>query len=150
MSALFEARATSASFAPMCLIRRLASKFEQYFLKQTLCLICRVPFVNRWRLPKCQRINSNLFSLFRNFAHPNWRNDICKPESIIIKSNYFHNAQKCECFLDDFEALVREIDVRSWLLRSRNVILKVASSKKYFCKWINSMSPQAHISFTDV
>jgi hypothetical protein len=31
-----------------------------------------------------------------------------KPEFIIIKSNYFQNAQKGECFLDDFEALVRE------------------------------------------
>jgi hypothetical protein len=37
---------------------------------------------------------------------------LCKPDFIIIKSNYFQNAQKGECFLDDFEALVREIDVR--------------------------------------
>jgi hypothetical protein len=37
----------SASFARMCRIRLLASKFVQYFLKRTLCLICRVPFVNR-------------------------------------------------------------------------------------------------------
>jgi hypothetical protein len=36
----------------------------------------------------------------------------CKPDFIIIKSNYFQNAQKDECFLDDFEALVREIYVR--------------------------------------
>jgi hypothetical protein len=35
----------------------------------------------------------------------------CKPDFIIIKSNYFGNAQKGECFLDDFEALVREIYV---------------------------------------
>jgi hypothetical protein len=28
---------------------------------------------------------------------------------IIIKSNYFQNAQKGQYFLDDFEALVREI-----------------------------------------
>jgi hypothetical protein len=34
----------------------------------------------------------------------------CKPDFIIIKLNYFQNAQKC--FLDDFEALVREIYVR--------------------------------------
>jgi hypothetical protein len=53
----------------------------------------------------------------------------CKPDFIIIKSNYFYNAQKGECFLDDFEALVREIYVRRSLLRSRNVILKVVSSK---------------------
>jgi hypothetical protein len=36
----------------------------------------------------------------------------CKPDFTIIKSNYFQNAQKSECFLDDFEALVREICVR--------------------------------------
>jgi hypothetical protein len=28
-----------------------------------------------------------------------------KPDYIIIKSNYFRNAQKGECFLGDFEAL---------------------------------------------
>jgi hypothetical protein len=32
----------------------------------------------------------------------------CKPEFIIIKSNYFQNVQKGECFLDDFETLVRK------------------------------------------
>jgi hypothetical protein len=36
----------------------------------------------------------------------------CKPGFIIIKSNYFQNAQKGQCFLDDFKALVREIYVR--------------------------------------
>jgi hypothetical protein len=36
----------------------------------------------------------------------------CTSDFIIIKSNYFQNAQKGECFLDDFKALVREIDVR--------------------------------------
>jgi hypothetical protein len=35
-----------------------------------------------------------------------------KSDFIIIKSNYFQNAQKGECFLHDCEALVREIDVR--------------------------------------
>jgi hypothetical protein len=35
----------------------------------------------------------------------------CKPDFIIIKSNYFQNAQKDQCFLDDFKALVREIYV---------------------------------------
>jgi hypothetical protein len=35
-----------------------------------------------------------------------------KPDFIIIKSNYFQNAQEGQCFLDDFEALVREIYVR--------------------------------------
>jgi hypothetical protein len=60
---------------------------------------------------------------------------ICrKPDFNITKSNYFQNAQKGKCFLDDFEALVREIYIRGWLLRSRNVILKVVSSKMYFSK----------------
>jgi hypothetical protein len=69
-----------------------------------------------------------------------------KPNLIIIKSNYFQNAQKGECFLDDFEALVREIDVRALVLQKllanhvredrcsrttmrRDIILKLASSK---------------------
>jgi hypothetical protein len=76
----------------------------------------------------------------------------CKPEFIIIKSNYFQNAQKGERFLDAFEALVREIDVRALVLQnhpksvrisvgksisrttmqSRNVILKVVNSKTNF------------------
>jgi hypothetical protein len=30
---------------------------------------------------------------------------------IIIKPNYFQSAQKAKCFLNDFEALVREIYV---------------------------------------
>jgi hypothetical protein len=55
------------------------------------------------------RINCDLFSLFQNFQHSNWRNGVCKRDFIIIKSNYF---QKGEFFLNDFEALVREIDVR--------------------------------------
>jgi hypothetical protein len=44
----------------------------------------------------------------------------CKPNFTIIKSNYFQNAQKSEYFLDDFEARVREIDVRA-LLRGREM-----------------------------
>jgi hypothetical protein len=35
----------------------------------------------------------------------------CKPDFIIVESNYFQNAQKRQRFLDDFEALVRKIDV---------------------------------------
>jgi hypothetical protein len=64
----------SASFARMCLIRLLV----QYFLKRTLCLI---PYIlcNRMALVHAIakvsiEINSDLFSLFRNFHHPNWRN----------------------------------------------------------------------------
>jgi hypothetical protein len=36
----------------------------------------------------------------------------CKADFMIIKSNYFQNAQKGQCFSDDFEALVCEIYVR--------------------------------------
>jgi hypothetical protein len=36
----------------------------------------------------------------------------CKPDFIIVKPNYFQNAQKGQSFLDDFEALVPEIYVR--------------------------------------
>jgi hypothetical protein len=32
---------------------------------------------------------------------------VSKADFIIIRSNYFQNAQKRQCFLDDFEALVR-------------------------------------------
>jgi hypothetical protein len=74
----------------------------------------------------------------------------CEAEFIFIRSNYFQNAQKDECFLVDFEALVRDrrfcalvlqnhqksirTSVRTSIsrtaMRSRNVILKVVSSKK--------------------
>jgi hypothetical protein len=59
-------------------------------------------------------------------------------EFIIIKSNYFQNAQKGECFLDDFEALVPEIDIRALLLQNhpksirisaRTSILRTSASK---------------------
>jgi hypothetical protein len=75
----------------------------------------------------------------------------CTTEFIIIKSNYFQNAQKNECFLDDFEALARErrfraqvlqnrpqphsgarISISRTTMRSRNDILKVVSSKRIF------------------
>jgi hypothetical protein len=37
----------------------------------------------------------------------------CNPDFIIIKSNYFQNAQRSECILNDFGALVHEICVWS-------------------------------------
>jgi hypothetical protein len=40
----------------------------------------------------------------------------CKPDFIIIKSNYFQNAQKGQCFLDDFEALNSVRNLRSRLI----------------------------------
>jgi hypothetical protein len=60
MSSLFEARATKERVLHSGECAETFSRFEvvQYFLKQTLCPICRVPFVNRWclsrRLPKYQ------------------------------------------------------------------------------------------------
>jgi hypothetical protein len=41
-------------------------------------------------------INSDLFSLFPNFIIQIEEMGFCKPEFIIIKSNYFQNAQKGE------------------------------------------------------
>jgi hypothetical protein len=76
----------------MCRIRLSASKFVQYFLKRTLCLICRIPFVNRDGA--CQSVNR----INRVYYY---------------EVKLFSEAQKGKCFLDDFEALVREIDVRA-------------------------------------
>jgi hypothetical protein len=64
------------------------------------------------------RINSDLFSFFRNFNIHIGEMTFCKADFIIIKSNYFQNAQKGQCFLDDFEALVREIVVRALVLQN--------------------------------
>jgi hypothetical protein len=87
----------------MCRIRLLASKFIQYFFKRTLSLICRIPFVN---------ITFHSFEIFNIQIE---EMAFCKPDFIIIKSNYFQNAQKSECFLDDVEALVREGRFRALL-----------------------------------
>jgi hypothetical protein len=111
--------------------RRHFSRMSPLFEERTLCLICRIPFVNRMAL-----------------VHTLAKVSIEIIEFIILKSNYFQNAQKGECFLDDFQALVREIYVRALVLQnglrahssartsisrttmqSRNVILKVVSSK---------------------
>jgi hypothetical protein len=116
-------KGASASFARMCRIRLPVSKPVQHFLKPTLCLICRIPFVNRMAL-----------------VHAFGKVSIELIEFIIIKSHYFQNAQKGECFLDDFEALVLQNGLRPHssaqtlisrtTMRPWNVILKVASSKK--------------------
>jgi hypothetical protein len=99
MSALFEAQGTSSRIV-VCTI----------FLKQTLAFLNYCPIVsnlvNRWRLPKCQSIYFHSFEMFNIQIG---EMTFCKPDFIIIKSNYFQNAQKGQCFLDDFEALVREI-----------------------------------------
>jgi hypothetical protein len=144
----------SASFARMCRIRLLASKFVQYFLKRTLCLICRVSFVSRMTLIHALvkvsiELTAVYFHSFEIFIIQIGEMAFCKLEFIIIKSNYFQNAQKGECFLDDFKTLVREIDVHALVfqnhpngirtsartsisrttMRSRDIILKVVSSK---------------------
>jgi hypothetical protein len=86
----------------MCRIRLLAWKFIQYFFETNIT--SDLPIVNR--------INIDLCSLFRIFKIEMGEMAFCTSDFIIIKSNYFQNAQKGECFLDDFEARVREIDVR--------------------------------------
>jgi hypothetical protein len=48
-------------------------------------------------------------------------------EFIIIKSNYFQNAQKGECFLNDFEALVHEIDVRALVLQNHSKSIRTTA-----------------------
>jgi hypothetical protein len=114
-----------------------ASALFVRILKRTVCLICRVAFVNRCSLSI--ELIAIYFHPF-NFHHPNL--------DFIIKSNYFQNAQKSECFFDDFEALVRECrfpalvlqnrprshssartSISRTAMRSGNVILKVVSSK---------------------
>jgi hypothetical protein len=76
----------------------------------------------------CHRINSDLFS-FEIFIIQIGEMTFCKPEFIIIKSNYFQKAQKAF-------ALVRERRFRALVLhngvRPCNVILKVLSSKRFF------------------
>jgi hypothetical protein len=56
----------------------------------------------------------------------------CKPEFIIIKSNYFQNAQKGERFLDAFEALVREIDVRALVLQNHPKSVRISARNNRF------------------
>jgi hypothetical protein len=52
------------------------------------------------------------FHSFENFNIQIEEMTFCKADFIIIKSNYFQNAQKGQCFLNDFEAIVCEIYVR--------------------------------------
>jgi hypothetical protein len=61
------------------------------------------------RLPKYQsKLIAIYFHSFEIFIILIGEIVFCKPEFIIIKSNYFQNAQKGECFLDGFEALVHK------------------------------------------
>jgi hypothetical protein len=79
---LFEARATKERVLHLreCAEYVFSHQVRKYFLKRTLCLISRIPCVNRMalvmRLQSVNRIKSDLFSLFQNFHHPNWRNGV--------------------------------------------------------------------------
>jgi hypothetical protein len=69
-------------------------------LKRTLCLICRIPFVNRMAfIHAIAKVSIELIALyfhsFEIFIFQIGEMAFCKPKFIIIKSN------------DDFEALVR-------------------------------------------
>jgi hypothetical protein len=102
MSALFEGRALKERVLHVreCAVLK--------FLKRTLRLIC-IPFVNRMALVHAIakasiELIANYFHSFEIFFIQIGEMAICsKPEFIIIKSNYFQNAQKGECFLEDFE-----------------------------------------------
>jgi hypothetical protein len=104
----------------MCRIRLLASKFVQYFLKGTLCQICRIPFVNRVAVvhAACQSVNRTIyFHSFEIFIIQIGEMAFCKPQFIVIKSNYFQNAQKGECFLErQFRALVLQSNPKAFAL----------------------------------
>jgi hypothetical protein len=88
----------------MCRIRLRASRFLQYFLKRTLAFLNYYPtvsnLVNRWRLRKCQMSIELIAIYFHSFEILDIQigeMTFCKPDFIIIKSNYFQNAQKGQC-----------------------------------------------------
>jgi hypothetical protein len=140
----------SASFARMCRIRLLVSKFVQYFLKRTtLCLICRIPFMNRTTLVHAiAKVSIELIAIyfhsFEIFIIQIGEMAFSTPQFIVIKSNYFQNAQKALALVLErrFCALVlrnglgRHSSARTSIsrttVRSRNVILKVVSLKISF------------------
>jgi hypothetical protein len=62
--------------------------------------------------PSVNRINIIYFHSFEIFNIQIGEMTFRKPNFIIIKSNYFQNPQKGQCFFNNFEALVREIYVR--------------------------------------
>jgi hypothetical protein len=73
----------------------------------------------------------------------------CKPDFIIIKSNYFQNAQKGQCFLDDFEAVVREIYVRVAFAKCHFEVSEfkiVLLGTKYFGRHSSVTSKQINVN----
>jgi hypothetical protein len=101
MSALFEAQATK---------------------KRTICLICRIPFVNRMAVVHAlAKVSIELIAIyfhsFEIFIIQIGEMAFCKPQFIVIKSNYLQNAQKGECFLERrFSALVLQSNPKAFAL----------------------------------
>jgi hypothetical protein len=93
-------------------IRLRASRFVQYFLKRPLAFLNDYPIVSNLVNRMSIELIAIYFHSFEIFNIQIGDEAFCQPDFIIIKSNYFQNAQKAQCFLDDFEALVREIYVR--------------------------------------
>jgi hypothetical protein len=52
---------------------------------------------------------------------------VAKHMKEIIKSNDLQNVQKGECFLDDFEALVREIDIFALVLQNHQKTIRTGT-----------------------
>jgi hypothetical protein len=91
-----------------------SSHIIQYFLKRTLCL--RIDGACPCACPLLAKVLVELIpTYFHSFEIFVIQMAFCKPDFIIIKSNYFQNAQKGECLLDDFEALLRERRFRALL-----------------------------------
>jgi hypothetical protein len=68
-------------------------------------MVCRIPFVNRVAVVHAlAKVSIELIAIyfhsFEIFIIQIEEMGFCKPQFIIIKSNYFQNAQKGECFLE--------------------------------------------------
>jgi hypothetical protein len=73
------------------------------------------------RLPKSQLIYIHSFQIF---IIQIGEMAFCKRECIIMKSNYFQNVQKGECFLVDFEAVVRECRFRFKIIQTAFALVR--------------------------
>jgi hypothetical protein len=88
-------------------------------------------------------------------------------QSLLLSSqkNGFQKALKGECFFNDFEALVREIAILALVglffdtMRSRNIILKVVSSKSTliihftesrYMYWNDDFCPEARVNVSNI
>jgi hypothetical protein len=69
----------------------------------------------------------------------------CKPEFIIIRSNYFQSARNDECFLDDFEALVRKRRFRALVLQ--NGLRLHSSARTSISRTMRSRNVISHLKF---